>query len=52
MIADLTVWGETLPTRYVVFMILILVLLAFEVRAWVRMDRREREEDGQQGEGD
>lgn len=41
-LADLTILGETLPTRWVVAMIVILALLVFEIRAWFRMSRNRR----------
>lgn len=41
MISVVTILGETLPDRFVVAMLVILLLLALEIRAWLRKIKEE-----------
>ena len=36
--------GEEVPDRFVVVMLVALLLLVLEARAWILMDRREKED--------
>lgn len=42
MIATVTIMGENVPDRFVVFMLLVLLLLVFEVRAWIQMIEKDK----------
>jgi hypothetical protein len=41
----ITILGETVRDRFVWFMIALLIVLAFETRAWFRMDREEKHDN-------
>lgn len=45
MIASVNIMGETVPDRFVWAMIIIVIVLAIECRAWLLMDKKEKNDN-------